>query len=691
MFFRGDQWNEYTSSDRSRSGSRWRPRGKDPWRVRLTINRLIAQVHSSISTFLRMRPIIIATPSTDEDIDRQSSKVGEMLLRYYWDHLEFDTMLIRLLRSTFIYGSGFVYVDWDPSKGKRISTMEVDEEGNLVENTANEGSPSIEIIDPLSFSVEPSALFIEDCNWCMTTKIARRAAIESTYGVKLSADKEEELESDVQSHIPYLVENQGQYSLKERVAVHTMFERPTDKYPDGRRVVIAGSEEVASDPLPSGEDGPEIRIVHFKDIPLEGEFWPTSRVAQSIPIQMEINRGRSQLIENRNLCARPKLLSPRGALRINQVTARAGEIIKYNPVGAKGFEPKFLTPPSVPAWVMSMISMANDDLMDIGGRHDVSQGSTTSNVTSGKHAAIYKASDDATLAPQIREFEGYLKKIGHYLLSVASENMRSDQTIQIVGKNRATEAFKFHANDVSSKTNVTYEIASQLPWARESVRSQLMWMYQASVIDRETLLERLELPTSQRLYESDQDHRLNARTENEELEQEFFPPFPTDDDRVHIEEHSKHINLPENRKRYIQELKYEIQMAQLVAEQTGQEPEIPMYPSSLQFILKHLEAHRNNLPKQEPPPPAAKLNLSLDRLLQNPAVLQNPQLLEELLPVVLELARDGAGASPSQPQQAQGGEPKPRAPQAEHSPGLGSPPGGADGQMGMEAGVVGQW
>lgn len=663
LFYRGDQWLHY----RSRNWSVAPPDHK--WRVRLTVNKLPPLVELSIATFLRYRPIILCNPGSDEDVDRQAAKVGQILLRYYWDYLKFDEMLIDALREVKVLNSSFLRTSWDPLKGRKIpiykTSMEAGPGGILVpiqtdeiEGYRPEGSPCVDVISPFSMGVEPGALKFDDVAWCITTELLRKDIVEQRFNTTID---EERPTMDEYAHIPMMLERDIMENVKDRAALHIMYERPTQKHPMGRECYVCNRKLLDERPLPNGE----VRIVHIKDIPLVGEFWPTSMTSQVLPLQMETNRGRSQLIENRNLCARPQWIAAEGAFDRGATGNRPGKTVKWDHITASGIEPHYVTPPQIPGWVMQILGLTNEDMMDLASRHEASQGIQSSSQTSGRQTAMFRSADDSRLAPGIRQFESCLREVGRHILATCQENMKGDQVIPIVGRGRFAEVAKFSANDVSDKVNITYEIASQLPWAREAMRQHIMTLNEKGKIDDDTMFKLLELPTVQKLWEHEQEHRLNARNENEMLEEVFFPPLPTDNHKIHLQEHERDINMPENRVALIREMQQQkISPPPPGLEGQPQQQQTP-YPLSIKNKLDHMQAHRKQIPQPQPPPPAPKVNLSLDRIL-NADIFKDPRnagLLQQILPMILDVMKDATGAqpTPSNPPPGQPGA-SPRAP-----------------------------
>jgi hypothetical protein len=509
-------------------------------------------------------------------------------------------------------------------------------------------------------SVEPGCQKFEESNWNIITEFLATDELERRFNTKIEPT---DVTRDDMLHIPMLVERDIAVETKERAALHQMYEKPTKKHPEGRIVYSCNNKTLDVQPLPGGER----RIVHFRGIVLPGEFWPTSMVSQVIPLQMELNRGRSQLIENRNLCTRPQLRAVEGSIKPGSYKSKPGHVMFWDHIISGGIAPDYLPPPQVPGWVLNILGQVNQDIMDLSSRHEASQGAANPEVTSGKQAAIFRSADDSRLAPQVRQFESGLQMLGKYMLAETQENLDGHYIVPIVGKGRETEVARFQATDVSCSHNIKYEIASQLPWARESMRQTIMYLNSIGKVDDETMFDMLEMPSVQRLYENQTDHRLNARKENDFLSQAYVPPLPTDNHKVHLAEHERLINSPEFRDQFMEEMRQEQEKQQLIAQQAqmmGQQPpdqKKTTLPPSIQNYMRHMEEHRKSIPAQQPPPPATKINLNLDRVLQNPVVANNPDLLRQLLPLVMDLVKDSAGEAPTASNMAGPGG-KPRAP-----------------------------
>lgn len=630
LFYRGDQWLVYQNGWRASPPA-------DPWRVRLTVNKLMPMVHMLMSTILRVRPIISVKPASDDDIDRRQARIAESLIRYWWDELKMLVLECRKLMHVFVTGNAFYKVGWDYKRQL----------------------PSVRLVPAYSMSVEPGAETFDDAAWCIVTELVRRGEAELRYGRKFdkaqSGDKQEAMK---QRFVPVLIEGEED-AAADRLVLQEMFERPSLDFPKGRHVVKVGDEIVVDESLPLGRLVP---IVHFRAIELIGELWATSPVSQSIPLQMELNRSRSQLIENRNLTARPQILAAEGSIDEDSITNEPGSIIWWSPVLSKGHLPQYMRPPVVPAWVTTIMSIAEKDIYDLMSRHEVSQGQI-GGVSSGRQAAILRQADDVRWDPTLLLNEKGLEETARLMLAFAQENMSGEQVLTIIGRSRSVEVFRFHANEmnISDRVNVRFDIASQLPWTKESSRQQAVQLAQAGLLDKETLRNIMEFPSPENIYEANQSERINARKENQLLESVYFPPLLSDRHDVHIEEHRAWVNRPEIREGVIRQWLLDMQKAMLSEEQP------PEVPSVLMNHLKHMEEHRKRLPQPEPPPPAPKVNLGLDRLIRDMMQI-NPAAAERLMPYVEEILKDSLNEQAPKPPQGSQQQPSGQVPAGVRAP-----------------------
>lgn len=631
QFYKGNQWLI------RRDGRFMVPRRKK-WQVRLTTNKLPPIVESIIATFLNVDPIIQAFPTSNEDIDRKASKVVRQVLRAYHEKLDMDVKQIDILRAMLVDSNVWFRPVWDPQAGptaKQYEQTEVldeeenpvldDETGEPVMEETDEvreelslGDVVFEILPAGSVMVEPGATEFEDAAWVIVTKLMRKDDAEARFDVEIKETDLHFPEESVPGFTPSSFYD-DEHSSEDRVVIYEEIERPTKKYPTGRVTFYTNNRRLRSDALPKAPKGEEIEMVMLTAIRLVDDLLGTGPVAQVIPLQAEYNKQRSDMAENRKLMARPKWLVADGAMRHGNINSEPGQKVYWDPVMAQGHKPEMVKGVANSQAEFSELDLTKNEMDDVSSRHDISQGESSAQVTSGKHGQLLMGSDNSRYAPLMKYVEHGLGKFGKYLIRVVKRHMDDQRVMTITGNNYDVEIVEFMADDLDTECNVRYEILSQIPWNQEAQRQQSMWMYSQGMIDKTEAKRRLKLGLVDEIHEAQQRERLNARRENKAMaEFGYFPPMGTDNHEAHIEEHKEYINEPDNYQRIIESqlpqqqaddgLESQLMMAEMgMGDPMGmgpmaqaQEPQQPQLPPDITAILQHMEDHRKGIaPAQE--------------------------------------------------------------------------------------------
>jgi hypothetical protein len=577
LYFKGQQWARYYN------GRYVQPKRKK-WKVQLTINKLPTIVESIMATMLSVEPIIQTVPASDQDEDRKASRLTKKALRAYWQKADMEIKLPDAIRYILIHGNCWLRPRWDPRAGPKVEIYktEIDEEtGEEIETDEVEEERALGdlVVDVLPYSsvvIEPGASEFSDAAWVIVVQSLRRHEVEKRFDVELDEQDlvgPDDLEKPVYSPKSLTGE---EVDNRERVDLYQMYERPTKKFPDGRLVYSTYNRKLAVETLPDGE----IEICHMQSIKLVDELLGSSPVIQSVPLQAEYNRQRSDMVENRRLMGRPKILAPEGCIRAGSWTTRPGEIVPYDPVIAQGHDPIVVKPVANSQSDFSELQLTNEEINDVTSRHEVSQGETSSSVKSGKHGELLLGSDNKRFLPTMIMVEHALKDLGKYMVKILRRNLEDERLMTITGRTHDTETVAFRGADLDEECDIKFEIVSQMPWDQEAMRQQALVLYKQGLIDAAELKARLRQPLVDELHETEQTERINARAENDILAEAYFQPVGTEKHEVHIEEHRNWINRPEQWKRIIE------------ARAAGGE-----YPPDVMNVLRHMEDHRKAIPQ----------------------------------------------------------------------------------------------
>lgn len=572
-FFLGYQYHTFDP----KSGVLYQPKAP-PWRVRLACNRIMPIVRKNIAKAVRQRPIFTTIPATGDAEDAAISVVGSKLLQSYWRTLEWDRKIIEFSTWLFTTGNVFGRVYWDPMAGPPLSVspeeaMQLGVDPSMVKRLEKAdlhlGDLAMEPVSPLEIDPHPATEDFDEAPDIIHSKFRTvdylRRRYESAREIEADSDNAQTTGRFYEQRIKNMLGPQGFTGAnsngdqgKEGCHTHQLWINPCKKYSRGAYAVVAGGKVLkALDHLPVPRKIGRAPYVHAREIVVPGRLWGASIIEQLIPLQVEYNRARSQLIEIRNLHSKPKWLIPSTCnLPEGALTSEPGEKVVYQYGGGK---PELSTPPPLPDWVRQGMEYTLKDMEDTGSTHEVTQARAPSGVRSGVAIAQLQEQDDQNLAPTFFLMERALSKLGSWALMILAENMTEERIIRIVGNDRQMESFVFTGKQLLGKHkdspgadyfDVECQMTSQLPLSRAGRIQTIMDLINMRVLDpvadRKKILRVLEIGIEEPVINDQALDRQAAMRENYQLVHGVSMEInPWDDDALHMEEHRRFQKQPE--------------------------------------------------------------------------------------------------------------------------------------------------
>jgi len=220
------------------------------------------------------------------------------------------------------------------------------------------------------------------------------------------------------------------------------------------------------------------------------DLYPASDVEQLIPLQRELNRSRSQIVEHKNLMCKPKFLVPKQAqLGKNSLTAEPGEVVEYT----YPYRPEILVPPSLPLTVENHVLSVVREMEDISGVHDISLGRIPAGAKSGKALEILQESDATIIRPKQRQFQYSLVEVGRLILGYMKRYYAEARKIRVRGEG-AEEVMEFSREDIPDSADVRVNVGTDFTYTRTARLDELKELYAMKAIGRATLLKNYEFP-----------------------------------------------------------------------------------------------------------------------------------------------------------------------------------------------------
>lgn len=458
-------------------------------------NYIFATVETVKPIMLANNPKFIALPRKEEFYEK--SELVQEALDYEWKRTNMFRELHRAITIGLITGTVPISLIWD--------------------STADKGLGQIKplILNPFNVFVDPMATNIEDAEYIIYAAYKNVGQL-----INFAPDKAEEIKGQVVSHfdewltygkdttnvdntVLYIEAYFRDYS-RELIDESEEGEKTTRlKYPNGRRVIIAGDVLLYDGENPY-EDG-KFPFEFWKCYEVPGRFWGMGEVEHIISPQESATNLINHVLDSARLMSNPVwILDKNSGIKKNSLTNRDGLVIRKNP----GSEVRREQPPAMPAYVQNIISLLRDDIELISGVYDVTRGERPTGITAA--AAIQALNEQAQgrIRLKIQTLEDTLSKLGAMWVSRMKQFWTTPRSIRVVGDDYKVQFREFNPNDfVDGDWDIIISAGSTMAVNKTARLQQIIQLSQTiaedglPVVDRQTILENSELPNVKEILE----------------------------------------------------------------------------------------------------------------------------------------------------------------------------------------------
>jgi hypothetical protein len=348
---------------------------------------------------------------------------------------------------------------------------------------------------------------IEDQPYVIHAQIRSNSWVKQVFGLDSAGGALDEVDQGLQNVMN--VNKNG--NKKDQTTILEIWVKPgyLPELPEGGMFTIANNKVVQGfDSWPYEHNQYPISKM---DAALTGKFYNSSIIEDLIPLQRELNRSRSQLIEAKNRASKPQLVAQKGAVDPKKITTEPGQVIEYNP----GMEPPQPLPlQNIPSYVTEEINRLYDDMADISGQHDVSNGSTPPGVTAATAISFLQEQDESIIAASYSSIEEAVEKIAYQSLTYVKMYWDEPRTVKIVGIEGTFDVQIFKGSDLKGNSDIRIEAGSALPTSRAAKQAFIMDLMKMGFIPPDEGLEILEIGGINRIYERIQIDKRQAQREN---------------------------------------------------------------------------------------------------------------------------------------------------------------------------------
>lgn len=506
-FYKGRQYSYYNKAARRIESLPVEDGEKPRYRVRLVSNQIITGSHSLLAKLTKTKPEFYAEPGSGTDSDIKAAQVAQQLLEYWWQDFDLSDKLEEALLWAIIAGQGYWKVTWDAQAskamrftlgpdGKPITDDKLQDlfRANLKqagvepqEKVVYLGDIKVEAISPFDVFVDPNAKNMKEAGYVFCVHNMTPDEVKARWKKDVPADS---ISTTPDTTLP--MQNASDARKPDTVRVVIGYFKPSPVLPNGRYVVWTKHEilEDSKWPYPFNE----LPIIKFPGLRVPGQMYDSSVVEHAIPLQKELNRTLSQIIEYKNLTVKPRVWAPTGSIT-TRLTSEPGALYEYNPIG--DHRPEVEKLPTMPPYVFDHLSNIKTAINDVFSLTQVSEGQLPPNVEAGIAIDLLQEMSTDRLAPTIKLMEESLANAGQLMLSLAQQYYIEPRTIKINGASGGSAQVKrFQQADIEGGITIRAKTGSGLPRTRAGKQALIMSLVEKGIMPATQAYKHLDISDS---------------------------------------------------------------------------------------------------------------------------------------------------------------------------------------------------
>jgi hypothetical protein len=267
--------------------------------------------------------------------------------------------------------------------------------------------------------------------------------------------------------------------VKHTVIVNDIWIKKCKKYPNGKHVVVVGPDTLVD------EDNPEPDMLPFfanAVNPIDGHLVGSGVTYPIIPIQRDMNKSSSVVMENVEWMGHLKWLYKEGSLEHDGVLDDFIEKVPYSgdtPPHQSDVKP---LPVHITGRFWDLLEVAKFitkiQALDLGTIPK--GGSQMSNQTTGR----LTESEEVMFSPEVQRWSSFFSKIINRKLYLSKKYYAEDRIVRITGENKRTEAVTFKHEKLEDNYNVDIKLGQGFARSDEAQVTAITNLMQTPAFDK---------------------------------------------------------------------------------------------------------------------------------------------------------------------------------------------------------------
>ena len=469
------------------------------YKAQVLDNMIFSTIETIIPILFSANPRFLVFPQIPEMFDR--AQMIQNLLDFEFDRARVFQTMIQGIKTGVITGTSPFAVVWDQNASNGL------------------GEVKLIPISPFNFFVDPLATNLDDAEYVIYATYKNVGEI-----IKQFPDKQEEIlksakrpddeylmygrnvdMSNVNNVVLYVECYMKDYSVDKEIIEEEgkKYEVSQKKYPNGRRVIIAGDTLLydGENPYKNGK----FPFVVWKCYETPNSFWGTGEVENIIEPQKYRIEILNCIIENARTTANSVwILDKNCGVDYNTITGRPGLVIRKNP----GTEVRRESPQPLPAYIQNLPALFAQDIENISGVYDVTRGEKPLGVTAAAAITALQEQAQGRIKLKVQLLEEALAEIGSLWIAHVQQFWETKRYISFVNEQTDTREFvAISKHDIDGDFTIKVKAGSTMPVNKTSRLQQLIQMAQTMaedglpLVDRKTILENADIPDVNEILE----------------------------------------------------------------------------------------------------------------------------------------------------------------------------------------------
>jgi hypothetical protein len=497
----------------------------------MSINHYGSLIRSLHTLVTQNRPAFEARATNTDHKSQATTILANGLLDYYMREKKLENYLKDACLNALFLREGWITAEWNTQMGEVYG---VDPDTN---QAINEGDVEfnvytiLDIIRPLSGAQ----------NWYIIRKMVNKYDLAVQFP---------EYESEILSatmtladrrkwSLSYIADNESDVD-NDNVELLTFYHAKTKALPEGRMVTSVGNTTITDGPLPYKRP----YVFCIKTMGALQTTFGHSPAMDLIPMQDALDTCFSIALSNINSFGVGSLVSEKGTLQVNQI--KDGLLHLEHSKGSN--PPSVLNLLQIPGEIFNFAEMLIKNQETISSVNSVARGNPESQMSGTAMALV--AQQTLTFSSGLQQsYNMLIEDVGSSLIELLQTYAQSPRVAQIAGKTKKSYMQEFSGQDLMGVSRIVVDSANaftKTTGGKVEVANNLL---QSGLITTpEQYLQVIDTGSLEVLVEGRTAQLTLIKSENEALsEGRPVQILMTDDDSLHVLEHSAILNDPEIR------------------------------------------------------------------------------------------------------------------------------------------------